>query len=390
MTRTDVFGLLRNAPARTVARKLGCTTEWLVDVCEIEKVPVLSAEYWRKRRAGVRTNGRSLAQPFLKPMLEVSDDGCRHLALDDAPYLRPPIPPLPKDVADGVAQQAPAAVVAPAADHPVVAAARREAKQRQRTHEVPLLAWSVSAPLVDRVFLILNRLFDALERNKAEISRNACPEPGPKEWRPDWGQAGKSQTLITLLGQSFRVSIVEKHRLAASANALPSWHPNYEAPRSEPTGVLHLELRSSDGGWLRTWRDTGIKTIESRIDRVVRDMLLLVAERRSRQEAEVRRRGNEEAAKEALRQSTMARERSNQRTALLRKMAQDWAAAEQLRGFVAAFAATAARSNDTESAAAWTQWANELVQSIDPLSSGCEKVLAAYRSVDEAVERMSR
>jgi hypothetical protein len=39
MTRMDVFGLLCNAPARTVARKLGCTTEWLVDVCEIERVP---------------------------------------------------------------------------------------------------------------------------------------------------------------------------------------------------------------------------------------------------------------------------------------------------------------------------------------------------------------
>ena len=356
MTREALYELVWADPLVAVAENHQTNGPWLKKLCQDAGIPLPGVGYWSRLRAGkpVMRDGLPLRPPGADAVVTIGYPTYwwRHLS----ETLRDPLPLLPEfpepieEVAARVAAQVGSVPSIELRDTPEDRARRAAGRiikldgQYLRPADLRHLALSAESPFERQRFALLNSLCHGL------------------------ASVVGSKPQIRIDEQAFRVRIAatEVGFTLGRAGAGPGL-----------SLCLYIRPKWTDEGYRQVFNDEDNRPLESQLREIF--VALMVAaevqyriaakehydwamEWRAKAEEEVRQRRAE--AKRLREQRRL--DQQERRRDLLFSQAEDWRTARDIRGLVADVLKEAADAMSPE-LLAWTQWAHQEADAIDPL-----------------------
>lgn len=359
-------------PVATVAKRYGISDVALSKACRKADVPLPPRGYWAKLAAG-----------RAPPKTPIRHD--RFQA--DAPvHIRTPAAHelTARERAAPAVETAVTALSQARIDvgpHPLAAKAKKTLSRKTgwtdykglRSAPKDVLNISVTEGAVDRACTLLSNLLHAFEAVGGEITV----------------VADKSATVLRLNGAAAEMEVTEHVGRSNHVNtpseerALKAWQNSYgrgtwpSIPQYDytPSGRLTIKV----GRWpSRSWSDTPRRKLEERIEEIVSETVLLMAQIFAKEEAEAQRVLNARKAKERYESLVQAKEDERLRLGQLKRAAVARVRAAQIRDYVEAVSSNAEAHGDlTPELAEWIAWALAKADLIDPMIEISDPVLDA-------------
>jgi len=354
-------------PVSLVARKYGISDVMLAKICRKLAIPVPGRGYWARKAAEQRPKQIPLRQMANAPAIprpeKKTDDKIQR---DCKPAFPPPDDPQFLRIQEMEGRTI--SVESTRSWHKSVAATEKRFSAERADSDGLLiadrrgqcLALNVSKNTLTRALRIMNAILVILEEEGFEVTV---------------GQ-GMQETVATIFGQKVRFQLVERSKATAVSTDGVSGHTRKGLERT-PTG--NLELRVGDfahGSWLR---DRQKEPLEDRLPECLSGLLrcarkLEISAERERQRVAEERRQQEERVK--LWREIEAEEA---RIKELDGWVNNWARAEQIRGFTCALEASwISRGVDvagnTENGNR-LRWMREQADRLDPLVENPPSIL---------------
>jgi len=384
VTRTALYEQVWTTPMMKLATEYRITGTGLAKVCRKANIPVPPRGYWNKLQYG-------------KPVIK-----------------RPPLPAAANGTAETITIQpsSPAAGADPVVDartaeeqkpenrievsdelrrpHPLIQAARTALSNSRHAERAasaggdgnkaePVLDIRVSPAARHRALRVVDALLKALEERGYQVSAQG----------------------VTIEGQLVPISVTEKddrtpHMPTAAERAEKQRYPWTRIPAWDYAPNGQLSVHAEAYVWWRKdlrkrWSDTRTVRLEDKLNDVVVGLVALGAALRQRAD-EQRREAEARAEQERLRQERARQARMEKaRRDHLVASTESWTTAERIRQLVAAVErrATAGGSGMPADVAAWTGWATQVADDLDPLGAGIEALLCRQEEAAETAGRSS-
>ncbi|MBK8464906.1 MAG: hypothetical protein IPL32_03665 [Chloracidobacterium sp.] len=359
LTRDELYQMVWDRPTVQVSAELGISDVMVGKICKRMNVPKPPLGYWRRRETGKSVKNtplpaatdRTISTVYLNRTVDTSADAI-------PPEIRTLIER--EHLAENQVQISPVLENA----HPLVERAGLyfQTVDHSQKEAVSLpqregyLNISVSAPLVDRALRIMDALIKSLEHRGYEVLVAEDP------WR---GEA----TRIRKKGEEIEIALYEQiNNVRRELTPDEKKKPPYlilDLLEACPTGKLTVKIRSRYSNY-EVWRDRKGLALEDRLNEVMTGVILmlepLVLDARRKADAEERRR-------EFIRKQ----EEEKTRREKLEKDAARWAACDNMRNYLKAYRARLIEKHgriiEGSDEAAWLKWAENYVDSVDPLRS---------------------
>jgi hypothetical protein len=385
VTRTVLYEQVWTTPMLKLAAEYRITGTGLAKVCRKANIPVPPRGYWNKLQYG-------------KPVI-----------------MRPPLPSVMNGAGETLRIQpsSPAAGADPVVDartaeeqkpenrievsdqlrrpHPLVQAASAAlSKSRSGEHAAPTPgnAGSKTEPVLDirvssaarhRALRLVDALLKGLEERGYQVSTRG----------------------VTIEGQLVPIGVTEKddrtlHVPTAAERAEKQRYPWTRIPTWDYAPNGQLSIHTDAYVWWRKdlrkrWSDTRSVRLEDKLNDVVVGLVALAAALRQRAD-EQRREAEIRAEQERLRQerARQARMEKARRDHLLAS-SDSWTAAERIRQLVAAVEqrTIAGDAGMPADVAAWTRWAKQVADDLDPLGAGIDALLRRHHEAAEKAGQSS-
>jgi len=354
LTRQQLYDLVWSQAMQKIARQVGISDVAIVKRCKIVGVPVPPRGYWNKKQAG--RHARQLPLPLRDPSIASTVTIFGTLTDELRPFIKgePGIEQNEEgiDVLLERFRKRLGTIKGPLTTriytaHPVIA--RLLAGEPQ-----------FDAPFERRRLMLLNALFLGLKKVGCGVDAHGA---GARELCAYFGDSYIKFSLDALDARSDDFS---RNRLRSR-------------PGTAPMGV---KISAHDSYKGKTyWSEDEDNRLDDHLTDVAISLATAAEEssRRWRQwqiteEAERRRRLEEESKQRASEAERLSRERieaaERDRVATLRTHAEQWKAASVIRGFVKAVNFSLSERQSAEALAAWTLWAEKVIADIDPFIGG--------------------
>ncbi len=366
LTREQLYELIWEEPASTVAPRLGISDVALAKKCRKLHIPRPWRGYWREKETGHKPR-----QPKLPPWPKHLGKEPEAVTFHAAPLPGEPAAPRPPE--PEAVQQQRAYEADPAhqvqvheqltdPDRLVKRAARLLKRPGYRSllrpSEWPCLDIQVTKTSLDRAL----RIFDAIV--KAVRSRG---------WAITTRSEQPHHTQITVPDEAISIQLLEKVRqIENSPLKTDPYHFRHDRYRYEPTGTLTVRLTDGDSfAWQsRTWNDGKRQRIETCLNDIMIGFVELAEKRKKDKREQERRRveREEEQRRRFLEMERQARERDRQGE--LTRQLKARSHAQEGRADITALKAAASRRVEQEPdgrLARWIRWAQRFAESVDPL-----------------------
>ena len=385
VTRTALYEQVWTTPMMKLATEYRITGTGLAKVCRKANIPVPPRGYWNKLQYG---------KPVIKrPPLPATTNGAVETIT-----IQPSSPAAGADpVVDAlvVEEQKPENRIEVSDElrrpHPLIQAARSALSKSRHAEDAapaaariggktePVLDIRVSPAARHRALRVVDALLKALEERGYQV-----------------GAQG-----VTIEGQLIPIGVTEKddrtaHVPTAAERAEKQRYPWTRIPTWDYAPNGQLSIHADAYVWWRKdlrkrWSDTRTVRLEDKLNDVVVGLVALGAALRQRAD-EQRREAEVRAEQERLRQerARQARMEKARRDHLI-ACTESWTAAERIRQLVAAVErrATAGGSEMLADVAAWTGWATQVADDLDPLGAGIEALLRRHEQAAETAGRSS-
>lgn len=385
VTRTALYEQVWTTPMMKLATEYRITGTGLAKVCRKANIPVPPRGYWNKLQYG---------KPVIKrPPLPATTNGAVETIT-----IQPSSPAAGADpVVDAlvVEEQKPENRIEVSDElrrpHPLIQAARSALSKSRHTEDAasaaarvdnkaePVLDIRVSPAARHRALRVVDALLKALEERGYQVSARG----------------------VTIEGQLVPIGVTEKddrtpHVPTAAERAEKQRYPWTRVPTWDYAPNGQLSIHTDAYVWWRKdlrkrWSDTRTVRLEDKLNDVVVGLVALGAALRQRAD-EQRREAEVRAEQERLRQerARQARMEKARRDHLI-ACTESWTAAERIRQLVAAVErrATAGGSEMLADVAAWTGWATQVADDLDPLGAGIEALLRRHEQAAETAGRSS-
>lgn len=371
LTREELYGQVWSQPMSKLATSFAVSDRGLAKICERHRIPRPPRGYWRRLETGKRVRRKPLP-PLLLAEAALATIIIKPKPVEDSMKRAPSLGDLQAEFEARTENriEVPERV---GRYHPLVQKTQKALERSRRKRGLmdphdfrpvldgvaPVLDVQVEGENQRRALYIMDTLIKALER------RGFGVQVKQEEWRR------KYETFAVFGETEIRIRIRERylHR-KLSPHEQGKW--GYPKIRREATGELLLEILYGRGGRHRcVWKDGKRRRIEARLNEFVAE-LVQAAEAKREWERELeesqRRWATEE---EARRERDRLRRLEEARREELRRQAAAWEECHQLRRYIAAVRDAAAQCGGLASdgkLAAWIAWAENYVESADPLN----------------------
>lgn len=383
VTRTALYEQVWTTPMMKLAADYRITGTGLAKVCRKANIPVPPRGYWNKLQYGKPV----IKRPLLPP---AANDAGEMLTIQPS---SPPTGTDPVVDARAAEEQKPENRIEVSDQlrrpHPLVQAASAAlSKSRSGEHAAPA-AGSVGTkaePVLDirvspaarhRALRLADALLKALEARGYEVNARG----------------------VTIEGQLVPIGVTERddrtlHVPTAAERAEKQRYPWTRIATWDyaPNGLLSIYTDAYI--WWRKdlrkrWSDTRSVHLEDKLNEIVVGLVAAGAALRQRadeQRREVEARAEQERLRqERARQARMEKARRDHLVA----STESWTAAERIRQLVATVErrATAGAAGISANIEAWTRWAKQVADDLDPLAAGIDALLRRYEEAAEIAGR---
>ena len=379
ITREDLYEAVWAKSVVSLAKGMGISDVGLAKICKALNVPRPPRGYWAKPPA----SRKLLKKPL--PALQPGEDEiyrCSHEVVGGSLACTREAPL--RLAEEGVAMPTVGLQSSPGG-HPLITAHREQLSReaghvREAMAKQACLAVLVSPPLMDRALTILQRVFEAFEKQGYQPEVLA---PTVRRWQHGYVQPIPSRTGVRIHGVfvGFELSEVFSsvqippppspppvaHRGRPKAHPVPVPAPE---PVYETVSALMLEIvEPNENGIRKRWKDTGKRRLEDALDSFLRSAMAFAEHKHTELEDKERKRREEEAAhrrsvEEAARQDELAARRYDLESRIL-----DVQEAQAIRSFIELVRAEAeARETPSDEATAlemWLGWTRDMADSLE-------------------------
>ncbi len=238
---------------------------------------------------------------------------------------------------------------------------------------------------VDRGIAILKSLWARLQSMGIDVAQSekrplmVCFEvDGGRYWF--WIEEHANQSFRDLTPKE----LAEKQRAEKTKSYW--WSPNLKV--FTPTGKIVVKLSQETSDYIRRkWADTNYAQVEERIDEIIAGTFSLAAEEKRTRERRAREEELEAARRLRVRKAMQLKEFEKLKTKRLFDEASAWSNAQSLRDYIDTVRETPLdrlpKFQSELDKSAWIEWANQIADGIDPLTSGTSGATPAMPSLPD-------
>ena len=378
ITREELYAQVWETPMSRLATQYGITGNGLAKICRRLNVPYPPRGYWAKKAAGKKIRMESL--PALKGLAP------------NQTLIRPtPSKPIPPTLTSELEEKVETARVNAASvnipeklvrPHPIIAnwlADHKHQKQRAQLERNPIhkrLAMPEPFTASDhRRHRILNALFKILERQGGKIE-----------------QREKKKLFIKLDGEEIEFQLRDKYKQVRRPLTEDEKRGHFSSDKKwkqelQPTGKLVFSIKTYLPTGMRSeWLESDERTIEQCLPDIIATFVaagpLLAKETLRRREAERKWR----LAEQRRYEEQQIRKRDDNRWRRFIEIAHDWQSIETARRFLDNLRQLEMDLDcevEGQSLREWTAWAEQKLQSEDPLTKGVNDIFGSIASVSK-------
>lgn len=350
VVRTVLYEEVWKEPMSRLAKRYNISDVGLAKVCRKLDIPIPPRGYWARIQSG---------QKLTRPALPKRAEGVPEKATIA------PLVSISRDLPEAVSFQrsfesdpAHRIVVSPDQKlHPLAQATKVALSSRNQNASSPIpLNVRVSEGVRERALRLMSAMIYALEERSFSVE----------------AAEGKDPSALVIKGERLAYSL-EEH--TTRITVLPSekknsWDSNY---RFEPSGKLTFQiLEPWAQGHRKSWSDGARRPLEKQLNDLIPalvDLSLIVHEgrlERDRRWAEIEEQGR-------------LRRLAESRWARLQKDRENWESAFHLRALIERVSELAsAEDKNKPDVKRWLEWANRVLNQLDPLAGGLEAFLKNY------------
>lgn len=377
LTREGLYAAVLETPMSRLAEQYGISDNRLAKICRREGIPYPPRGYWAKRAADKAPERAPLMEP---------DRASRPIIIYPTPLppLSPELPDEARRQMEGIRAEAPSIAVAErlVKPHAIIAAWLADHEERKRRARQKRAPWRKK--LYDpgdfrdsdrRQHLFLDALFKAIERRGGKVT-----------------QGDRRELFAEVSGEKVEFQLREKHRQTRRPLTEDErrWRIAGDKDWKQelaPTGHLVFEVRTYlPAGLKRQWLESEKQPLEGLLPDIVAVFVaagpLLVQRRREREAAERER----QLAERRRYEEQQRRKCDANRWRHFREVAQDWRELSTARDFLNMLRSMDADPSievDGRSLGDWLTWAENRLQSADPLANGPEDLFRRIAEIKE-------
>lgn len=374
VTREDLYQQIWQTPMSRLAAEYGISGNGLAKICDRLNIPYPPRGYWSKKAAG-----KKVASYRLPP----ADDVLSSVLITPTPIAarKPELSPKAQEKLDKIKELEKEISVSERLKnpHPIIAewmAEREQRNEQARRERDPFLQRLSSVkdftPFERRRHRILDALFKALERNGGTVKAGT-----------------RGELTVEVMGAAVEFQLREKFKQIRRPLTTEEKRWSFGSKqdwKQELVGTSYLAFSIKSyliGNHRREWLETESVRMEGLLPQIVPALVsagAIVAEANRKREEEQRLWQLEERKREEERERQRL---DDNRWRHLTELAEDWRTVQLTKDFVVALKKLPLPADDRiagKRLTEWLSWAEERLQSADPLSYGVDGI---FESVGE-------